>query len=233
MHLLTRDALSPRLIDRVRHAMRPGWARSVVVRRTVSAVLVIAAIVVTVADHRSAQGRAVVVAAHDLLPGHALVGEDIAVREVPGALVPHGALRLTADGLGRTVAGRINAGEVLTDARLLSSRLPRGLTGRDDARLVPVRLADESVTSLLREGDVVDVLSADDTNDDGDDDSGASSTAVLATGAVVALTATATDGEVLTGRGTRSRPVLLAMDEAAAHRVARAGLDASLAVVVH
>ncbi|GAB93487.1 SAF domain-containing protein [Gordonia rhizosphera] len=232
MHLLTRDALSPRLVDRVRHAMRPGWARSVVVRRTVSAVLVIAAVVVTVAGHRSAQGRAVVVAAHDLLPGHALVGDDVTVREVPGALVPHGALRLTADGLGRTVAGRVNAGEILTDARLLSSRLPRGLTGRDDARLVPVRLADESVTSLLREGDVVDVLSADDAHDDGDDDSGAS-TAVLATGAVVALTATAADGEVLTGRGTRSRPVLLAMDEAAAHRVARAGLDASLAVVVH
>ncbi|AZG45211.1 SAF domain-containing protein [Gordonia insulae] len=225
MQPFPRDRLAPRTVDRVRHVLRPGWARSVLVRRTASVMLVFVAVAVTVAGHRSEQSRAIVVAAHDLMPGRAVVATDLAIREIPGGLIPAGALRLTADGVGRTVAGRVRAGEVITDTRLLSARLPAQLTGRPDARLVPVRLSDETVTSLLREGDVVDVLTA------GDEQPG--STSVLARGAVVALSSVSPDNGVLASGRSGARPVLLAMAESAAHRVAAAGLDASLAVVVH
>ncbi|MGV9710803.1 SAF domain-containing protein [Gordonia sp. NPDC003424] len=233
MQLFVRDSLSPRIVDRVRHALRPGWMRSVIVRRTAAVALIVASIAMTVAGHRSTQSRSVVVSARDLMPGQTITASDLAVRAVPGGLIPSGALRLTADGVGRTAAGHLGAGEIVTSGRLLSSRLPIQLTRRDDARLVPVRLSDDSVVSLLREGDLVDVLAG---TPDIQDDSGArdsSPTAVLARNAVVALTTTSTDDRALTGGRSGTRPVLLAMDEAAAHRVAAAGLDTPLAVVLH
>ena len=88
------------------------------------------------------------------------------------------------------------------------------------ARLVPVRPADASVGSILREGDVVDVLSPD--------------SVVLARGAIVALTAGLSPATgPLSGAGSASAPILLAMDEQAAHRVAAVGLDSALALVLH
>lgn len=227
MWSLQRNSLSPRLADRFRHALRPGWARTIVVRRTASIALVLAAIVVTVVGHRAAQGRSIVVTTHDLPPGRAVTADDLTIRVVPGDLIPFGALRLTADGVGRTPVGSIRAGEILTDARLLSSRLPAQLTGRDDARLVPVHLSDAALPSLLREGDVVDVLT---TPDEG---AGSATSSVVARNAVVAMTSDAPESGALATSRTAARPLLLAMDESAAHRVAAAGLDAPLAVVLH
>ncbi|MBD1321264.1 SAF domain-containing protein [Gordonia hankookensis] len=224
MHPMSRDRLSPRLVDRVRHALRPGWARSVMIRRGASVLLVVAAVTLTLFGHRGAEMRSVVVAARDLIPGESIVATDLTVREVPGGLIPAGTLRLTADGVGRTAVGPIGAGEMVTDSRLLSPRLPSRLTGDDDARLVPVRLSDESVATLLRTGDVVDVLTASAEKPEA---------AVLARAAVVALTSDKSAAGVLSGGATAGRPVLLAMDERAAHRVAAAALDAPITVVVH
>lgn len=194
------------------------------VRRGASVLLVVAAVTLTLFGHRGAEMRAVVVAARDLVPGQSIVATDLTVRDVPGGLIPKGTLRLTADGVGRTAVGPIGAGEMVTDSRLLSPRLPSRLTGNDDARLVPVRLSDESVATLLRTGDVVDVLTASAEEPDA---------AVLARAAVVALTSDEPPDGVLSGGGTTGRPVLLAMDERAAHRVAAAALDAPITVVVH
>lgn len=231
MQLISRDSLSPRVADRLRHRLRPGWARSVIVRRTVSVLLVVAAVVVTIGEHRGAQARSVVVSAHDLMPGHALAPTDLAIREIPGGAIPAGALRLTADAVGRTAAGHVGAGEILTETRLLSSHLPVALIGRHDARLVPVRLTDESVVALLHEGDVVDVLAAAD--NDLSDTSTRSSPTVLARNAVVALRVASGDDRAFGGGRSSPRPILLAMDEASAHRVAATGLDTALAVVLH
>ncbi len=189
-------------------------------RRVASVVLVVTAVGVGMTGQADETDRAVVVAARELHPGVRLSAADVSVSRVPGALVPDGALRLSADGLGRTVVSHVRPGEILTDARVLSTRLPRQLTGRPTARLVPVRPADASVGSILREGDVVDVLSPD--------------SVVLARGAIVALTAGVppTSGP-LSGAGSASAPILLAMDEQAAHRVAAVGLDSALALVLH
>lgn len=158
-------------------------------------------------------------ATHDLLPGRVVEDGDVHPRRVVGSSVPEGVLNNPGLAIGRTVTGRVRGGEILTDTRLLSSHLPADLTGLDDARLVPVRLSDEAVTALLRPGDVVDVLT-----EDAD---------VLARRAVVALHALgAAPGGITSGR-TAATPVLLAMDAPSAHRVAAAGLDTSLAVVLH
>ncbi|MEP9393943.1 SAF domain-containing protein [Gordonia sp. VNK1] len=214
---LTRTTMGPRLRDRAAHAMRPGWARSVAIRRTMSLVLIAAAVAVGLHGQRTETHTSVLVAAHDLAPGHALVAADLRQQSVPVELVPEGALRLAADGEAHTVTGPIGSGEIVTGSRLLSPRLPVQLTGDDDARLVPVRLADDTVASLVRAGDVVDVLTAD--------------TDVLATGAIVAVVPTAVGASPT--RASATPPILLAMGRTAAHRVAGAGLDVPLAVVLH
>ncbi|MDY6808884.1 MAG: SAF domain-containing protein [Actinomycetota bacterium] len=225
MPALLRGELSPRLVDRVRHLARPGWARSILVRRTVSVALVLAAVITTVVGHRNDESRSVVVAAHDLRPGQTVVADDLAVTSAPGGLIPTGAVRMTADATGRTLVGGVRGGEILTDVRLLSAHLPTQLTGRRDARLVPVQLADDTVASLLREGDVVDILTV--------RDSDSAPSAVLARAAIVALTVGAGSGSTLSPSGAARQPVLLAMAEGDAHRVAAAGLDGPLTVVVH
>ncbi|WP_437340145.1 SAF domain-containing protein [Gordonia rubripertincta] len=213
------DRLGPRLRDRLASAVRPGWTRTLAVRRLVAAVLIITAAVIALAGTRADGEFEVLVAARDLLPGRVVTADDLTPRLVVGSAVPAGALSDAALATGRTVTGRVRTGEMLTDTRLLSSRLPADLTGVDDARLVPVRLSDEAVTSLLRPGDVVDVLT--------------DSADVLARRAVVAIhTGQNSPTGISAGRSTVA-PVLLAMDAAAAHRVAAAGLDSSLAVVLH
>ena len=218
--LSPRDPLAPRVLDRIRHLARPSWTRSVVVRRVAAIALVLTAIVVGLCGQAADADRPVIVAARDLHPGARLSAEDLSVSRVPGRLVPKGAMRLSADCVGRTVGSHIRSGEILTDARVLTSRLPRQLTGRASARLVPVRPADASVGSILREGDVGDVLRPD--------------SAVLARGAVVALTTGLTQvSGPLSGGGSTSAPILLAMAEREAHRVATVGLDSALAMVLH
>ncbi|MCH5641897.1 MULTISPECIES: SAF domain-containing protein [unclassified Gordonia (in: high G+C Gram-positive bacteria)] len=214
----TRTGLAPRWRDRLRHALRPGWTRSVLIRRAAAIALLAVAVGVGFAGHRTSGERPVLAAAHELRPGQPLTADDVLVVRVPAALVPDGALTSADAGIGRMIAGPVRIGEIVTDARLLTPRLPSALTGSDDARLVPVHLADDALTALLRSGDVVDVLSPD--------------AEVLARGAVVALPATQSAGGGLAAR-TATRPVLLAMNESSAHRVAAVGLDAPLAVVLH
>ncbi|MFT4202109.1 SAF domain-containing protein [Gordonia sp. (in: high G+C Gram-positive bacteria)] len=214
--------LAPRWRDRARRALNPGWARSVLVRRSAALLLVLAAVGAFLADRREAPGAAVVAAAHDLRPGAALVTGDVTVARVPVEAVPDGALRLSADVAGRTATSAIRRGEILTDTRLLSPRLPRRLTGDPSARLVPVHLADNGIADLLESGDVVDVLTK---------TASSEPPVVIAAGAVVALGRTARPGRRGTADG--GSPVLLAMNSAAANRVAAAGLTTALTVVIH
>lgn len=212
-------SLGPRLRDRLGSALRPGWTRNLLVRRLAAAALMVAAVAFGVAGTRADGDVEVLVAAHDLRPGQVVESGDLQPRKVANQTVPDGFLTDVTPAVGRTVTGRVRAGEILTDARLLSSHLPADLTGIDDARLVPIQLSDDAVTSLLRPGDVVDVLTEE--------------AEVLARRAVVALHAVEPQSGGLAPSRTAAAPVLLAMDAAAAHRVAAAGLDTSLAVVLH
>lgn len=100
----------------------------------------------------------VLVAVRDLSGGSPLSAGDVALAQLPPSVVPAGALRLTADAVGRTLAAPVRRGEPLTDVRLVGARLvdalPSGLVAS------PVRLADPAVAVLLQAGDRVDVLAA-------------------------------------------------------------------------
>lgn len=213
------EGLGPRLIDRAAAAARPGWTRSLLIRRSAAVLLVAAALAVAAFGRAGKDDESVMVAAHDLLPGTELAAEDLVARRVAAGMVPSGALRMSRDGTGKTATGVIRAGEILTDARLLSPRLPQQLTSSADARLVPVRLSDDAVAALLRAGDVVDVIGPE--------------ADVLAVRAVVALGTERPASSGLAARNQASVPVVLAMDQKSALRVAAAGLDVALAVIVH
>lgn len=189
------------------------------IRRCAAALLVVAALGFATLGGAEHDDEAVMVAAHDLLPGTELAANDLVVRRVGAGMVPAGALRMSRDAAGKTVTSMVRTGEILTDARLLSPRLPQQLIGSADARLVPVRLSDDAVSALLRAGDVVDVVGPE--------------ADVLATRAVVALGTERPVSSGLSARNQASAPVVLAMDQKSALRVAAAGLDIALAVIVH
>ncbi len=205
----------------MRRAVRPGWARSIAVRRTCAALLLLAALAAFLTDRREAPGVAVVAAARDLRPGSVLGADDVTVIRMRPELVPDGALRLSADARERTVTSAVRRQEILTDSRLLGPRLPRRLTGDPGARLVPVHLADDGTADILEAGDVVDVLTKAGTADP---------PVVIATNAVVAL---ARSSRSARRGGEPGPPLLLAMSAPAAHRVAAAGLTTALTVVIH
>lgn len=103
-------------------------------------------------------GVPILVAAHDLTGGRLLTAGDVQLRELPPRAVPAGALGERADAVGGTLVAPVRAGEVLADVRLLDRSF---LDGYGPGRVAaPVRIADPASVSLLRPGDVVDVLAA-------------------------------------------------------------------------
>ncbi len=100
---------------------------------------------------------AVVVAAHDLPGGRLLTESDLAVREVPTAVVPAGVAPDRSTITGRTLAAPVRAGEAITDRRVLAPGL---LAAHPASVAVPVHVADPRIGRLLRVGDRVDLVAA-------------------------------------------------------------------------
>ncbi|MGQ0574138.1 MAG: SAF domain-containing protein [Pseudonocardia sp.] len=209
--------LAPRLRHRLVDAVRgPGWRRVALARRTGAGLLAALALVLALAPR--APGMAVLVAAHDLVPGARLTGADVVTREMPAEHVPAGALREQASADGRVLAGAARAGEVLTDVRLAGPELAARLHGSPGAAAVPVRLADADVAALLVPGSRVDVVTI---------GAAADEPVVLAEGAAVLAVLPPGDGP-----GARGRLVLVAMSQALATRVAAAALTDQVAITL-
>ena len=151
------DPESPTATGRRTRARRAVRRVVLARRRPLAAVCLALAVVAGVHAARPAPPPtvAVTVAARDLVSGTVLTAADLVVRRYPAAVAPVG----TATGaVGRTLAGPVRAGEPVTDVRLVSPSLAAGYPGRV---LVPVRIADADVVSLVRVGDRVDVVAAD------------------------------------------------------------------------
>ncbi|MGW5144157.1 flagellar biosynthesis protein FlgA, partial [Nocardia beijingensis] len=101
--------------------------------------------------------------------------------------------------------------------------LAAAAAGAREARIVPVRLADTAVADILRAGDRVDVIGAEDMGG-----AGARPARTLAADAAVVLVSGAG-----TGRAATERVVLVAMDAEHATAVAGASLRTALTVVFH
>lgn len=165
--------------------------------------------------HDPDPGRAVLVAAHDLASGTVLTDDDVRLAALPPASVPAHSTAARADVVGRTVAGPMRRGEVLTDARVLhSGRMagyPRGTV------LATVRLADADALTTVRVGESVDVVAV--------DPEGRDEPQVIARGMEIVS---------LPGRSDDSpgAPIRVATSEKTALTLARAALESRLSVLV-
>jgi len=215
------ESLNPTLLNRVSRALRPDFARTVLARRITAGLLVLLAGVAAVRPDPAGAQREVVVAARDLSPGVALGAADVAVQKRPVATLPDGAQTGLDRILGATLAGPSRRGEVLTDARVLGSRLT-GLSAGPDARVVPLHLSDSAVLDVIRTGDVVDVLGAPAA-------AGDARPRVVASNAVVVLVSAAPS----TVGASNDRVVLVALPAPAATALAGATLVDAVTLTIH
>ena len=166
----------------------------------------------------------VVVVARDLATGHRLSPADLALAEVPVAVLPPGSTADPGEVTGAVLAAPALRGEPVSTARLVPSLA--GLAAPAGTVPVPVRFADPATVSLLSAGQSVDVLAA--RASGGEDLSGVAYPAaaqLLASGArVLAVLDAGPDGEgVLAGGATSAAPlVVLALTPAQARAVAGA-----------
>ncbi|MGU3651835.1 SAF domain-containing protein [Mycolicibacterium sp. A43C] len=213
------ESLDPTVLTRVRAALRPDWTRTVAARRTAAAILVLLAAIIALRPDPAGERVDVVIAAADLAPGSPLAAGDLTVESRLTATVPDGAQTDIGDVVGAHLTAPARRGEVLTDVRLLGTRLTEATAG-PDARVVPIPLSDAAVVELIRPGDVLDVLAAPDSG---------SSPELIATRAVVAMVSTESDGP---SAGTQ-RVVMVVLPRQAATAVAGATLTGHLTVTFH
>ncbi len=98
---------------------------------------------------------AVPVAARDLSAGAVVGPADLTTAAFAPGTEPSG---LPDDPVGRVLAAPVGAGEPVTDVRLVGAGLAEA---HPDLTVMPVRLPDAGVVSLLRPGDRIDLLAAD------------------------------------------------------------------------
>lgn len=200
----------------------PGKVRRRVLvhRRALAALLAGLAVLVGLRAVREPPPAVVEVwaASRDLTAGIAVAPADLTrVGLLPDA-VPDGAVTDPRSLLGRTLAAPLRRGTPVTDLSVVARPLTAAWPGRV---ATPVRLTDPAVVSLLRVGDVVDLVAA--------DPQGETPAHVLASGvAVVAIPRRAPPtGDV----GLPGRLVLLAVPEGEAAAVAAAGITGYLSVI--
>ncbi|MEU2350332.1 Flp pilus assembly protein CpaB [Modestobacter sp. NPDC049651] len=160
----------------------------------------------------------VVVATGDLSPGAPLRAADLAVARWPRSALPDGTAAAPDRLTGQVLAAPVRRGEPVTDVRVVGPRLWSQVPPGQVA--APVRLADLAVSTLLREGDRVDVLAT-------GSDPGAR---VVAAGALVlAAAAPGTDGSPGAGDGGL---LVLAVDPDTAAGLAAAAATGTLTVTL-
>ena len=215
------QSLNPSAVERIRHALRPDFTRTLLARRIAAGMLVLLAAFAALRPDPADAHAEVVVAAHDLIPGRPLTADDLRIEKRSAPSLPDGAQYDPKAVIGATLAGPARRGEVLTDARILGSRLA-GLAAGPEARIVPLHLADAAVLDLIRTGDVVDVLGA----PSGDNDA---APRLLAANAIVVLVSAK---QKAAGAGN-DRVVLVALPGAAANALAGATLVQTVTLTIH
>jgi len=131
-------------------------------RRLIAAVLVAAA---TVAGLRTVapappETVQVLVARRDLPAGARLGADDLTRAAFPADVAP---ADTATDAVGRVLAAPIGRGEAVTGVRLVGPALAEA---QDGQTVLPLRLPDAGMASLLRPGDVVDLYATDPGNGD-------------------------------------------------------------------
>jgi Flp pilus assembly protein CpaB len=205
--------------------LRPDWTRTVLARRVAAAGLVVLAGLAALRSNPDGDCAEVVVAARDLRPGAALTLDDVHLEKRLAATVPDGSQEDLGAVVGSTLAGPTRRGEVLTDVRLLGTRLAESTAG-PGARIVPLHLADSALIDLVRVGDVVDVLAAPATDAQ---TTGQPLSRVVATDAVVVLVSARQKAQA----ADSDRVVLVALPARVANTVAGSALGQAVTLTLH
>ncbi|MGV9412589.1 SAF domain-containing protein [Nocardia sp. NPDC003693] len=204
----------------------PLWADGVLLRRIAAVALLTLAAALALRADPGGRHTEVVVAARELPPGHVLAATDIRRAPRDPAGLPAGAVRDPDAIVGSALGGGVTTGEILTDLRVIGPRLAAVAARSPDARIVPIRLADNGVAEVLRPGDRVDVVAAEETG-------GAGRPArLLASDAAVVLVSGGATAVESTQRGRDEPLVLVALDARYATVIAAASLRTALTVVV-
>jgi SAF domain len=210
-------------------SLRPDWTRTVVARRVAAGGLVVLAGIATLRSNPDADSAEVVVAVRDLRPGTALTLDDVQLEKRLATTVPDGSQADLSAVLGSTLASPTRRGEVLTDVRLLGSRLAEAAIGSKagpGARIVPLHLADSALIDLVRVGDVVDVLAAPAADAPA---TGPAASRVVATDAVVVLVSAKQKVQA----ADSDRVVLVALPARVANTVAGSALGQTVTLTLH
>lgn len=216
------ESLNPSLADRVSQWIRPDWTRTVLARRIAAGGLVVLAGVAAFRSDPDGDRAEVVVAVRDLRPGAELTVEDVRLEKRLAAMIPDGSQADLEAVVGATLAGPARRGEVLTDVRVLSSRLAESTAG-PQARMVPLHPADSALIDLVRPGDVVDIVAA--PSDSVTDPH--SKPRLVASDAIVVLVSAKQKAP------SDDRVVLVALPAGAANAVAGAALVQSVTLTLH
>lgn len=184
-------------------------------RRPLAALFAGLAVLLALSELRAEPpGRSVVVAARDLASGAVLDDDDLRLATLPESAAPAHSTRRVDDAVGRTVAGPMRRGEVVTDRRVVHADLMSGFPA--GTVLATVRLTDADALSSLGVGDRVDVVAV--------DPEGGTDTEVVARGVEIVTLPRGDD----TSGGV---PVGVATTEDVALRLAERALDARLTVL--
>lgn len=216
-----RESLNPSLLSRINQALRADWTRTVLARRIAAAALVVLAGIAAMRSNPDGDRADVVIAGHDLSPGVALTANDVRLERRPATTIPDGSHADVGAVVGSTLASPTRRGEVLTDVRLLGSRLAESAAG-PGARIVPLHPADPALIDLIHTGDVVDILAASDTDSK-------DAPRVVATDAIVVLVS----AKPKTPAANDDRVVLVALPARTAHAVAGAALVQTVTLTLH
>jgi Flp pilus assembly protein CpaB len=218
-------SLNPAVLRRISASLRPDWTRTVLARRVAAAGLVVLAAVAALRPDPDGDRAEVLVAARDLTPGTALTPDDVRIEKRLATTVPDGSKVDLSDVVGSMLASPTRRGEVLTDVRLLGSRLAESTAG-PGARIVPLHLADGALIDLVRVGDVVDILAA----PPGDARAETQAvTKVVATDAVVVLVSSKPKAQ----DRDSDRVVLVALPARVANAVAGSALGQAVTLTLH
>jgi Flp pilus assembly protein CpaB len=205
------------LIDDVRRRWRTLRRRVLARRRPLAAACAAVAVLVglRVGAGPPPPTVAVPVAARDL-PAGVLVGPaDLTTVAFAPGTEPSG---LPDDPVGRVLAAPVGAGEPVTDVRLVGAGLAEA---HPDLTVMPVRLPDAGVVSLLRPGDRIDLLAA---------DPGSGEATPVADDVLVLAVPAAEDDTAADSSAPPGRLVVLGMSPAAAPDVGLAAVTLFLVV---
>ncbi|MCT2339072.1 SAF domain-containing protein [Corynebacterium sp. p3-SID1056] len=194
----------------------PGYRRTVLLRRVLAALLIIAALCSTFirASHTD---PVAVVFARDVPAGTRLAAEDVKIVRVPKEVLPANALTDTSLAHAHILAAAAAAGEIVTTTRLVGPDLVSDLVADAPAgepfTMVPIPLAEPDILPMLHHGARVEIVTE--------------GPRTVATGGRI-VTVNEAEGGANNGKDT----VLILLRQSQAAVVAAASLSEPLAVVL-